>query len=318
MKRVILTTTSLVFAGGMAAADVSLTGSGELGVADGKDMDAKLHRDIQVVFSLSGATDTGLSFGAKAKLHETADSRTGKQSVHISVVFGTLTLGDTDGAFDKALTEVGSDKAVTDDHTGHVGYDGNSGLDGTSGNGGNILRYDYSLGAVTASLSGEFGADISSDTVLGACIAWSVNLGGVGIEIGVGYLNASTDTMATDDAPAKTVDASIVGTSVKVEMGGGLSMTANASRKDHDENGATTKTAHTAVGVAYAVDALTIGVNGGQKSMKGATVQIDSGVGFAEVYDFGGGAKFQVGVDRRKRHGESEYEVRWSGFKLLT
>ena len=167
MKRVVLTTTSLVVAGGMAAADVSVSGSAELGVAGAKGMDAIFHKDIDVNFSLSGATDSGLSFGASIDLDEAQDADTFNKNGHVFVsgVFGTLTLGDTDGAFDKALTEVGSGGAIADNHTGHPGYEGNSGLDGFTGNTGNILRYDYALGGVTASVSGNFDEMDSSHSV---------------------------------------------------------------------------------------------------------------------------------------------------------
>ena len=158
MKRVFLTSTYLVAIGGMAAADVSVSGSAELGVKGSKSSDVQFHRDIQVAFGLSGATDTGLSFGATAKVHEAEASRFEKQSVHLTGAFGTLTLGDTDGAFDAALEEVGAGGAIADDHTGHKGYNGNPGLDGTV-NAANVLRYDYSLGGITTSVSGEFDAD---------------------------------------------------------------------------------------------------------------------------------------------------------------
>ena len=151
MKRLVLATTSLVVAGGMAAADVSVTGSAELGVAGEKGKDATLHRDIRVEFGLSGATDTGLSFGASANLRNAGKYQSGgtEGAVHISGAFGTLTLGNTNGAFDQALTEIwsGGGGSLTDDHSSHPGNGANgnnNGLDGFSDHGGSILRYDYS------------------------------------------------------------------------------------------------------------------------------------------------------------------------------
>ena len=284
MKRVILTTTSLVFAGGMAAADVSLSGSAEMGVKGKKGSDAQLHRDIRVVFGLSGATDTGLSFGATAKLEHGVNQREEKESVHLSGAFGTLTLGDTNGAFDQALTEVGSATAIADDHTSHPGYDGNSGLSGSVNNP-NTLRYDYSLGTITTSVSGEFGADDSSNSVLGVGVAWSGDVGGIGVGVGVGYETANA------------ADASISGASVSVDMGNGFSFVVNSSRKD----AAGEQTSHNGVGVAYTAGDLTIGVNGGQKRMKGGeTESSNSGAGFAAVYSLGSGVAFQVGAGSGK------------------
>ena len=287
MKRVILIITSLVFAGGMAAAEVSVSGFAEMGVKGSKGSDATLHKDIDIGFDASGATDTGLSFGLSIDLDNApggSDSYDASGNVHISGAFGTLTLGDTDGAFDKALSEVGSGGAIADDHTAHNGYDGNSGLDGSTGNGGNILRYDYSLGAITSSVSGEFAADDSSDSALGVGVAWSGDVGGIGIGVGLGHQTRSS------------ADASISGVSVSVDMGNGISFVVNTSGKDADG----TRTTHNAVGVAYTVGDLTIGINGGQKKHKGEMNRNDSGAGFAAVYSLGSGVDFQVGAGSGK------------------
>ncbi len=333
MKRVVLATTSLVVAGGMATADVSVTGSAELGVSGAKGADAKLHKDIDVNFGLSGATDTGLSFGASIDLDEAAaeDNATATMDkgqstydaqghVFISGAFGTLTLGDTDGAFDKALTEVGSGGAIADNHTGHPGYDGNGGLDGFTGNSGNILRYDYSLGGVTTSVSGEFGSSESSNSALGVGVAWSGDVGGIGMVIGLGFQSGKmADDMGDADATNDTSDkASILGMSASADMGNGFSVVANfSSRKDEAINGAPAadandtmmKTAHTAAGLAYSVGDLTVAVNAGTKKAKisgadtattvatyATRTETDTGVGLSVVYGLGSGVSFQVGV----------------------
>ena len=298
MKRVILAITSLVFAGGMAAAEVSVSGFAEMGVSGSKGSDAKLHKDIDIGFDASGATDTGLSFGLSIDLDNTpggSDAYDASGNVHLSGAFGTLTLGDTDGAFDKALTEVGSGGAITDDHTGHPGYNGNSGLDGFTGNGGNILRYDYSLGGITTSASIETGADNASNSSIGVGMAWSGDMGGVGIGIGLGYQTGSN----TDGDTAE--DGAITGLSVSVDMGNGLSVVANASSKDVETEVAggansSATTTHSAVGVAYSVGDLTIGVNGGSSSTSGTSPSDASGAGFAVVYNLGTGVDFQLGA----------------------
>ena len=287
MKRVILTTTSLVMAGGMAAAEVSISGFAEMGVSGSKGNDAKLHKDIDIGFDASGATDTGLSFGLSIDLDNTpggSDAYDAAGNVHLSGAFGTLTLGDTDGAFDKALSEVGSGGAIADDHTGHAGYDGNSGLDGSTDNGGSILRYDYTLGTITTSVSGEFAADDSSNSALGVGVAWSGDVGGIGVGVGLGHQTNSS------------ADSSISGASVSVDMGNGISFVVNTSGKDADG----TRTTHTGVGVAYTAGDLTIAANGGQKKHKGAMNQNDSGAGFSAVYSLGTGVDFQVGVGSGK------------------
>ncbi len=332
MKRLVLATTSLVVAGGMAAADVAVTGSAELGVTGAKGADVKLHRDIRVKFGLSGETDTGLSFGASADFHNAGKYRAGgaEGAVHISGAFGTLTLGNTDGGFDKALSEVGSATSIADDHTGHAGYNGNSGLDGFTGNGGSILRYDYSLGGVTVSASGEFGADDSSDSTLGAGVAWSGDLGGIGIGVGIGYQTGSKDVAdGTDANLTDTHKASIIGASVSADMGNGFSVTGNYSSKSEDitqdiaADGTNTSAAddqmikivHSAIGIAYTAGDLTVGVNAGSSTTKTAhgtggsdsdTEVKSSGTGIAVVYSLGTGVSFQVGAGSGKNGATKE------------
>ena len=63
MKKVLLASTALVASAGIAAADVSLSGSAELGIID-DDTATQFHTDIDVTFTMSGETDGGLTFGA--------------------------------------------------------------------------------------------------------------------------------------------------------------------------------------------------------------------------------------------------------------
>ena len=85
---------------------------------------------------MSGETDNGLTFGATVDLDENgrafAAATQGGETIFISGNFGTLTMGDTDGAFDWAMSEVpvGSG-SLNDASTAHAGFNGNGGFDGT-------------------------------------------------------------------------------------------------------------------------------------------------------------------------------------------
>ncbi len=299
MKRFMLTTTALVCAGGMAAADVAVTGSAELGIAGSKGSDASLHKDIDVNFSMSGATDTGLTFGASIDLDEAAAENNKDETadkgqstfdaqghVYISGAFGTLTLGDTDTAYDKALTETGMGGAIADNDTTHAGYDANNGLKNLSGRNGLGLRYDYALGTITTSLSGEFGSD-TSDSALGVGVAWSGDVGGVGMGFGVGYMTGEVGG----------TESSISGASVSVDMGNGFSAALNASSRDDGGD----KTTHSAIGVAYSAGPLTVAANGGQKTVKGAGAGKATGAGLSAIYNLGTGVDFKVGAGSGKK-----------------
>ena len=359
MKRLMLATTSLVVAGGMAAAEVSVSGSAELGVSGKKGEDAKLHKDIDVNFSMSGETDTGLSFGASIDLDEArdADYYDSQGHVHVSGAFGTLTLGDTDGGYDAALSEVAAGTSIADDHTSHPGYNGNSGLDGLddlANNDGNILRYDYAFGGVTTSASAEINANDSSLSTYGLGVAWSGDVGGIGMGVGLGFQSGTGPTtsivavnadgeplLGNDDGSVKVdsvgrtqttipsgqsaamvdsgIKASIVGMSASADMGNGFSVTANYSRNTHETtvegnwdsgNGDIKKTtSHAGLGIAYTTGDLTIGVNGGQSTLKeedgnDANAAKDdvknTGGGVAVTYSLGTGASLQLGVGSGK------------------
>lgn len=246
MNKLLLASTALVASTTFAMADVELTGFAEMGIFGGErpsgdDIDTQFHTDIDATFSMSGETDTGLTFGATIDLDslndEDADGNIGAfdaseggddTSVFVSGSLGTLTMGDTDGAYDFALQEAIIGGTLQDDNE-HAGYDngivgGNSGLDGLyskdAGDEGQIARYDYSFGDFSVALSaeiddntdralagtelGDIGFDIdeisafvndeiraiSNDTVLGIGFRYSGEFSGVSFGAGLGYQQA--------------------------------------------------------------------------------------------------------------------------------
>ncbi|MFV2035452.1 MAG: porin, partial [Halocynthiibacter sp.] len=102
MKKFLFVTTALVATAGVAAAEVRLSGSAELGVYGGTGIETQFWSDLDVRFTLSGETDNGLTFGATIDLDEVGGgipaTTTQSQAVFLSGDFGTLTMGDTDGA----------------------------------------------------------------------------------------------------------------------------------------------------------------------------------------------------------------------------
>ncbi|MBC6437430.1 MAG: porin [Rhodobacteraceae bacterium] len=143
MKKVLYTTTALVALAGTAQAEVSLSGSAKMGIVGGDDDDrndeVQFWQDVDVTFGLSGTTDNGLTFGASVDLDESIEDTSkyddGGTTVFISGGFGTLTMGDTDGALDWAMFEAntaGSPGSIDDAETGHTGYLGSYGDGATS------------------------------------------------------------------------------------------------------------------------------------------------------------------------------------------
>ena len=273
MKKLLIASTALVATAGMAAADISMSGYAEIGMRDGGGtVGVEMHNDMDISFKLSGASDNGLTFGASIDLDEVANgiaSTGGSQAVHVSGAFGTLTMGDTDGALDKVNAEVASLTAIADDHTAHAGYNGGAGLDA-----GDILRYDTSYGnfGVSVSIGQDDTANGDNDVIA------------YGISTTVGTVALSVAAQSND-----TTDVTAV--SAKTSMGG-LSVVANFS--DFDTGVAATSYEHMAVGLGYTVGDVALTANFGSYDFGGATATND-GFGFAANKSLGGGATIMLG-----------------------
>jgi len=284
MKKIFLTTTALVMTAGAASAEVAVTGFAEMGlyVAESKAAagDVEFFTDIDATLTMTGETDSGLSFGAALDLDEAAGAATtdnsddGGIAIFVSGGFG-VTLGDTDGALDWAMTETGIGGALADDHTEHAGYNGNSHFDGTGD--GQVLRYEYSFDAFSVAVSAEQGDNGIgvADDIVGLGFKYSVDLGGTDVALGLGYQDAGTGN-------------EMLGLSAAATLGNGLQAILNYS----DGEIATVDTSHIGLGLGYTMDALTVGFNWGEYDRGG--VKTD-GYGLAVNYDLGGGAVAQFG-----------------------
>ena len=279
MKKVLLASTALtVMSTAAFAQGVELSGSAEMGIADDGVNDVQFFQSVDVRISMTGETDAGLSFGATIDLddaidmglngHDSVDATNGDTpdfNVFVSGSFGTLTRGDTDGAFDWALTEVAALTSIADDHTIHGGYSGNSGLDGTYD--GQVLRYDNSFGDFGFALSMEMDDTGTGDDVIGVGVKWSGDMGGSSIGVGLGY----QDNGLTD----------LTGLSLSAgigEISAVLNYTDNSTGADHS-----------AIGLTYETGAIGLHVNYGE--VDGGA----QGFGLAVNYDLGGGAILALG-----------------------
>ena len=319
MNKILLATTALVATAGLASAEVALTGSAEMGLADkGDGSSVEFHHDLDVRFTLSGETDGGLTFGASIDLDENVGdigAGSGSHAVFISGGFGTVTLGDTDGALDWAMTEVAIGSAIADDHSTHVGYNGNAGLDGAHD--GQVLRYDNTFGDFGVAVSAELndGDDVSSDdgseldTTYGLGLRYNVALAGLDLGLGLGYQTGAiaftvadgTGDFGDDDNIIK-MNADLVGLSVDTTFANGLRAILNYSKGDLDNNAGDFD--HTALGLGYTSGDLTISANYGEFGK-----DFDhKGYGVAVNYDLGGGAVVQFGYGKSDYGSDSQLE----------
>jgi outer membrane protein OmpU len=316
MKNILLASTALVVFAGAAAADVSITGRAEMGIfsadklADGTfsgsiytpgvvtSGNTQFFTDIDVTFTMSGETDNGLTFGASVDLDEggagaaaVADNADdGGATIFISGGFGTLTMGDTDGALDWAITDIGNIRnggSIADDETAHAAYIGN-GIDGRYD--GQILRYDYSFGDFGVAVSIEQDDTDTVDDGFAIGVKYSMDMGGVGIDFGLGYQEASIRTGISSGVFAGLTtgdDLSVIGMSVVGNFGdfsAGLNYAEIRSDLQPLADGD-----YMGFGVGYSANGLTVHANYAELDVLYAPTDRE-GYGLSVAYDLGGGA----------------------------
>ena len=253
----------------------------------------------------------------------------GGETIFISGPFGTLTMGDTDGAFDWALEEAIIGSAIADDHE-HDGYSGNSGLDGAFHDG-QVFRYERTLAGFGVAVSAEIDDEGEQDPSLGIGARYSTSFGSfrgnpIGIGLGLGYqrldafdpiddIGDAVDDITGDDEDEDEDtggEPEIYGVSADIDLGGGLRAIVNYSNGDDvNEDGADFE--HYGVAVGYTFDQVTVAANYGRFNRDDELVtEDDDGVALAEAdqffegrssdgfgvivnYDLGAGAVAQFG-----------------------
>ena len=110
MKKVLFATSALVMSAGFAVAEVAVSGDGRMGVIyDGDDV--QFSSRARVLFTLTGESDAGLSFGGQFRVDQ-QDEAGGKASdgtagvVWISGTYGKLSMGDPVGAAEAAIGDL--------------------------------------------------------------------------------------------------------------------------------------------------------------------------------------------------------------------
>ena len=288
----------------------------------------ELHTDIDVTFTMSGETDTGLTFGASIDLDESDGNGTGAdaegespafegrtqggEEIFISGAFGTLTMGDTDGALDWALKDVGLGSSLGDAHTAHHGYIGNDFVDNGHGfaerafagdnyekdGEGQIVRYDRSFGDFAVAISADI-ADGGGKDIFAAGAKYSFSLPAVRLGAGVGWQQRAPLDFAEGD------EKDAVGVSLDAEFDNGFQIVLNwADMGDSDEGfGADNNTLteeFMGIGLAYEMDDWTFAANYGRIAEGAPLDTRQEGYGIAVNYYMGGGAEIQLGFSESK------------------
>ena len=177
MKKILLATTLIAASTGYAAAEVTVTGAARMGVVmhndlNGVSTDAQFSSRVRIIFTATGETDNGLSFGASVRNDQSGVGNTanGDSTVYLSGAFGKVTMGDTGNAADALVGQVSG-----------VGYTGLGDLNeiGWLSRTNTGVMYEYSAGAVTFGLgAGQTGTnDFVSAAVKYSTDAYTVALG---------------------------------------------------------------------------------------------------------------------------------------------
>lgn len=170
MKKVLFATTALVFSAGFAAAEVTLSGDGRMGVVY-NGYDWNFSSRARVTFTLSGQTDSGLEFGGSFRADQAGDSIADngaaygtEGSVYISGAFGKIEMGDVVSAPEALfgdLPEVG----YTDLATSVAGLDNDIPYLTLDNKTQSALLYTYTAGAFSVAASLSDGKDANYDYI---------------------------------------------------------------------------------------------------------------------------------------------------------
>ncbi|MCH2328262.1 MAG: porin [Rhodobacterales bacterium] len=263
MKKVLLATSALTLSAGFASADVSMSGSGGAGVFGANGADLSVYSGVDLGFSLSGASDSGMTFSASLDMGggqtldvgdfelDTQDMGT-DDNVAVTIGVSGLTI---------ELSQDGVDDLYDDDIAGDIGISGAMGdltysvVTGLEDADPTSLSIGYSAGAISGSVATSDEGDASTVTVTYA----------------MGDITVSAES-DTDRAGADTSSVTVT-----YAMADGMSVSLENSE---DVN---------TLSVSYASGAVSVAVEADDAD--------DESWEATMAYDLGGGATFNLGTN---------------------
>ena len=229
MKKILLTTSALTLIAGAAAADVSVSGYGRIGISSTGGTSTQYTR-MQTTFSGTSTTDSGLSFNAQTRYQSGGSSNTGATGVFAGPSFSisngamTLALGNNGGAISSNAGIWGCGEVMWGcGDMADSGFTGQWANRQSTGAGMNIIRLDMALGGASVSVSGGNDNDtelavsmpmgngsvgVGYDTDAGTAgnpvtqINYSGSISGLGVGVKLLQQNAVSAYMASVSAPA--------------------------------------------------------------------------------------------------------------------
>ena len=190
MKKILLTTTALTMLAGAAAADISLSGSGRIGIVSTGGATNVTHR-FRINANASGETDGGLTFGAYVRMNMNggAVGAIGAPRLYIGNGMATLTVGNAGGAISQAGNiwgcGIGFTGSCADMAAGGNAFTWVTHSSGAAG--ASVVRLDFALGSANISISGgSASGGAANDTEIAANFNMGTASVGVGYDSGTG------------------------------------------------------------------------------------------------------------------------------------
>jgi len=264
MKKVLLATSALTLSAGFASADVSMSGTGGAGVFGASGADLSVYSGVDLGFSLSGASDNGMTFSASLDMGggqtlDVGDFELDTQDMgtddNVSVAIGVSGLTIT-------LSQDGVDDLYDDDIAGDIGISGAMGdltysvVTGLEDADPTSLSIGYSAGAISGSVATSDEGDAST--------------------VSVSYAMGDITVSAESDTDRTGADTSSI--TVSYAMSDGMTVSLENS-EDVNE-----------VSVSYSSGAISVGVTADDATTESWEATM--------AYDLGGGATFNLGTNQ--------------------
>ena len=264
MKKVLLATSALTLSAGFASADVSMSGTGGAGVFGANGADLSVYSGVDLGFSLSGASDNGMTFSASVDMGggqtldvgdfelDTQDMGT-DDNVAVDIVVSGVTI---------SLSQDGVDDLYDDDIAGDIGISGAMGdltysvVTGLEDADPTSISIGYSAGAISGSVATSDEGDAST--------------------VSVSYAMGDITVSAESDTDRTGADTSTVG--VSYAMSDGMTISVEESEGVVEAS------------IAYSSGAISVGVT--------ADDATDESWEATMAYDLGGGATFNLGTNQ--------------------
>ena len=267
MKKVLLATSALTLSAGFASADVSMSGTGGAGVFGAAGADLSVYSGVDLGFSLSGASDTGMTFstsidmGAGPTLDvgdfelDTQDMGTDATpviSIGVAGVTITMAQDDIDDLYDD---DIGGDIGVSG-AMGDLTYSIVTGLEDSDPT---SISIGYSAGAI----SGSVVSSDSGDAEDASTVSVSYAMGDITVSV-----EADTDRTGADTST----------TTISYAMSDGMTVSVEESEGVVEGS------------VSYSSGAISVGVTANDATNEEWEATM--------AYDLGGGATFNIGTNQ--------------------